>query len=240
MVGRDSLWQQWRKSLPSENEIRAAARKRLKLWAAFFDPDPEHSNHVAKLALQLFDGLAKTAQSPIVPSRAQKDVTTDSREILQLAAVLHGIGQAEKDKRYEKATYRLIRRMKTPLGWSAENWKMVAVVARFHRRILPAARLKSLRDFSADEKNTAYRLVGILRLAEALDSGHDQRIPNVEVREQNGIIVISAQGYSARDTMAERIAGARHLLEVVYRRPVMVKPFLLRRRKRNKVLDMAS
>jgi hypothetical protein len=36
--------------------------------------------------------------------------------------------------------------------------------------------------------------------------------------------VVAAQGYSPRDRIAENIAGARHLLELVYRRPVIVKP----------------
>jgi serine/threonine protein kinase len=43
----------------------------------------------------------------------------------------------------------------------------------------------------------------------------------------------SAQGYSARDRMAEGIAGARHVLEFVYRRPVMVKPLVATKEARN-------
>jgi hypothetical protein len=37
-------------------------------------------------------------------------------------------------------------------------------------------------------------------------------------------LLITAQGYSARDRIAEAIAAARHLLETVYRRPVIVRP----------------
>jgi CHAD domain-containing protein/HD superfamily phosphodiesterase len=226
MVGIDSLWQHWRKSLPAAKQVHAAAMKRLKLWAAFFDPDFKHSNHVAKLAAQLFDGLAKIAR----PSTAHANGATinSDREILRLAALLHEIGQAKKEKKYEKATYRLIRRLKPPLGWSAQSWKMVAVVARFHRRVLPAARQKTLRNLPASEKQTAYRLAGILRLAAALDINHDQSIQRVEVRDQAGIIVIHAQGYAARERMAESIAGARHLLELVYRKPVMVRTLTAR------------
>ena len=48
---------------------------------------------------------------------------------------------------------------------------------------------------------------------------------------ENKILLIEAQGYSPRDNQAEAIAAARHLLETVYRRPVMVKPMKVAKRK---------
>ena len=45
----------------------------------------------------------------------------------------------------------------------------------------------------------------------------------VAVRAQDGFLVVDAQGYSARSAMTEKIAAARHLLELVYRRPVLVR-----------------
>jgi len=202
MLGKDSLWQYWRKSLPVGDQIRAAALKRLKLWAAFFDPDLEHSNHVAKLAVQLFDGLSRIA-SPVLRKNGNASC---EKETLRMAALLHEIGQFKKEKNYEKTTYKLIQRLNPPLGWSPENWRMVAVVARFHRRTLPAASHKTLRTLPLPEREASYRLAGILRLAEGFDIRHDRSIQRVEVREQNGVIVIHAQGYSARDRMAESIA----------------------------------
>ena len=66
-------------------------------------------------------------------------------------------------------------------------------------------------------------MAGILRLANAFDSQRDGRIQRLEVHTQNGFLEIAAQGYSPRDRTAESVAAARHLLETVYRRPVMVK-----------------
>ena len=45
----------------------------------------------------------------------------------------------------------------------------------------------------------------------------------LEVQRRDGFFEIAAQGYSPRDHSAEEIAAARHLLELVCRRPVMVK-----------------
>jgi hypothetical protein len=77
---------------------------------------------------------------------------------------------------------------------------------------------------SESQRQSILKLAGILRLANAFDSEHDGRIQRLEVHQQNGFLEIAAQGYSPRDRMAESIAAARHLLETVYRRPVIVKP----------------
>jgi hypothetical protein len=61
-------------------------------------------------------------------------------------------------------------------------------------------------------------------LANAFDSERNSRIQRLEVHTQKGFLEIVAQGYSSRDDMAEDVAAARHLLETIYRQPVIVKP----------------
>ncbi len=217
MLGPASLWRVWRRDLPHGKEIEAAAERRLKLWASFLDPDVKHANHVARLALQLYDGLAKNGPAPQPPSPRQ-------REILRLAALLHEVGQSGGEKGHHKATYRLVRGLSAPVGVSGLVLQMAGRVARYHRGALPRAGQKTLQGVSNDEKRQMLRLAGILRLANALDSARDGRIERVEVKSSNGYVVVAARGYSARDRTAEDIAGGRHLLEVAYRRPVMVRP----------------
>jgi CHAD domain-containing protein len=216
MLGKASLWQVWRSQLPMGKQIESAALSRLKLWASFLDPDFKHSVHVARLALQLYDGLQN--KQPADSDHA------DQRSILQVAALLHDVGRSNEEKGHHKATYRLIRRLAPPLGWSAEQMRMVGVVARYHRGALPGAGQAALVGLSADQRQSFLKLAGILRVASAFDCENDGRIQRLDVQAQNGVIEIAAQGYSPRDRMAEEIAGARHLLETVYRRPVMVKP----------------
>ena len=107
----------------------------------------------------------------------------------------------------------------------------VGIVARYHRGELPRTGQKTLEGLSQDQRQSVMRLAGILRLANALDSQGDGRIRRLEVHEQNDIIEVAAQGYAPRDRMAEGIAAARHLLETVYRQPVMVKPLRAVRQK---------
>jgi len=217
MLGKSSLWQVWRAELPAGKQIESAALSRLKLWASLLDPDFKHSIRVARLALQLYDGLPVT--------RAPADCGPgDERTILQVAALLHDVGLAKDEKGHHKATYNLIRGLTPPLGWSAEKMRWVGIVARYHRGALPRAGQKTILGLSQAQRQVVLKLAGILRLANAFDSERNGRIERLQVHEHNGFFEIAAQGYSSRDRVAESVAAGRHLLETVYRRPVLVKP----------------
>jgi CHAD domain-containing protein len=224
MLGKSSLWQVWRAELPVGKQIESAALSRLKLWASLLDPDFKHSIRVARLALQLYDGLpVKVAPADCGPG--------DERTILQVAALLHDVGLAKDEKGHHKAAYNLILRLTPPLGWSAEKMRWVGMVARYHRGALPRVGQKTIVGLSQAQRQAVLKLAGILRLADAFDSERSGRIQRLQVQEHNGFFEIAAQGYSPRDRMAENVAAARHLLETVYRRPVLVKPLRSPRRK---------
>jgi CHAD domain-containing protein/HD superfamily phosphodiesterase len=223
---KDSLWQVWRSQLPDREQTESAALLRLQLWASLLDPDFKHSRHVARLTLQLYDGLTASGNAPRPPAQ--------ERAVLRVAALLHDVGRSDQEKGRHKATYRMIRRLSPPLGWRAQNLLTAGVIARYHRGALPRAGQKALRGLSLKQRQDISRLAAILRLANAFDAARDGRIKRVRVKDGdagNKILLIEAQGYSARDNQAEAIAAARHLLETVYRRPVMVKPMKVARRK---------
>jgi exopolyphosphatase/guanosine-5'-triphosphate,3'-diphosphate pyrophosphatase len=217
MLGDHSLWRVWRRELPSGKQIETAALGRLKLWGSLLDPDVRHSSHVARLALQLYDGLPA--------KRVTEEESKQQRAILQAAALLHDVGRSQKKSDHHKATFRLIQRLTPPLGWTAEAMLIAGAAARYHRGALPSAGQKTLGAFAPAERQTIRTLAGILRLANALDAGRDGRIQQVKVQEHKTLLIIQAQGYSARDRMAEEIAAGRHLLETIYRRPILVKPW---------------
>ena len=186
MLGKTSLWQVWRAELPVGKQIESAALSRLKLWASFLDPDFKHSIHVARLALQLYDGLQRPANSG----------PGDQRSILQVAALLHDVGRSKKEKAHHKAAYDLIRRLTPPLSWSEEQMRWVGIVSRYHRGALPRVGQKTLAGLSPGQRQDVLRLAGILRLANAFDCERNGRIQRLEVRDHNGFLTIAAQGYS--------------------------------------------
>jgi len=213
MVGKNSLWPVWRADLPAGDQIAEGAVRRLQLWGSFLDPDPTHSSHVANLALQIYDALPN-----------MKPGMASQREVLRLAALLHEIGLSRRKKGHQKIARRLVQKLQPPLGWSAAKLHLVGVVARYHRGALPRTGQKTLRGLNADQRESAATLAGVLRLANAFDADHSGRIKRVEVQQNNGCLSIAAQGYNSRDRMAESIAAARHLLETIYHRPILVKP----------------
>ncbi len=77
------------------------------------------------------------------------------------------------------------------------------------------------------DRAIAMELAGVLRLANALDlrngRGRNEDAPRLEVGLQDRCVVVRAAGYSALKRSAEGVAAARHLLETVLRRPVVVR-----------------
>jgi CHAD domain-containing protein/HD superfamily phosphodiesterase len=246
MVGPESLWQGWRAALPQGKQIQLLATRRMKLWANSLDPDFAHSERVAGVALQLYDGLLAWGWQPSVDAAS-------ARSSLLAAALLHDVGKSEGQKGHHKASFDLIRGHSNPLGWNVNDLRRAAIVARFHRGSLPTRRHKILRDLLPDEQKATIQLAAVLRLANALDAAHDGRIRRIRIEnmrvksETNGkqarrgfqnkaatglagneALVIAAEGYSATGPGAQIIAAERHLLETVLRRPVIVKPMIVK------------
>jgi exopolyphosphatase/guanosine-5'-triphosphate,3'-diphosphate pyrophosphatase len=245
MVGPDSPWNVWRAELPQGKQIQVLATQRMKLWAKALDPDFAHSERVARLALELYDGLAaKRLLGPgIGPANG-----SGARSSLLMAALLHDVGKSKGNKGHHKASLELIKAHSTPLGWRPEDMQRAATVARFHCGALPTRSHKALRDLLPDEQKTTIQLAAILRLANALDAPHDGHIRRIQIengrdeveaartRRTNGFLrkstsglaknealVITAEGYAPGSPAAQSIAAERHLLETVLRRPVMVR-----------------
>jgi exopolyphosphatase/guanosine-5'-triphosphate,3'-diphosphate pyrophosphatase len=228
MAGEQSRWQAWRGELPQGKQIRVAALTRLRLWASYLDPDVAHSRRVAEMARQLFDGLTRLEIVPVSPNQ-------DLRTVLYVAAFMHDVGRSKHQKGHHKASYRMIRGLMSPLGWSASQLHLAAVTARFHRGALPTLRHKVLRDLALDQKRIVLRMAGILRLANALDAQTSGSVPRVSIEEKDKILTVFAQGYAAWTRAAEEIAGAAYLLELVLRRPIIVKSAARPKARRSKI-----
>jgi exopolyphosphatase/pppGpp-phosphohydrolase len=212
----------------------------MKLWAKALDPDFAHSERVAKLALELYDGLI--AAGLVAPANG-----IDGRSILHIAALLHDVGKSQGKGGHHKSSFSLIQSHGAPIGWKPEDLQRAAVVARFHCGVLPSRRHKILRDLLPDEQKTTIQLAAVLRLANALDSAHDGHIRNVHVdaaitqaadrrrriagfrrKATSGLssreaVIIAAEGYARDSSTAQAVAAERHLLETVLSRPILVK-----------------
>jgi CHAD domain-containing protein len=217
MIGKDSLWRVWRASLPRPEEVRHLGLERLRIWASFLDPNFAHARHIARLGLQLYDGLP-----PDGFFRGPKRNTY--REILQAAAFMHDVGLARTNKGHQKVSARLIRELDPPLGWTAHEIDLAALIARYHRGALPRETQRNFVRLSPSKRRLVQFLGGILRLACACDQEHDNRIRRVKVECSDPVLTIRADGYAESTSQAEHLAAARHLLELALHRPVFLTP----------------
>lgn len=217
MLGKHTLWQTWRAALPQGNNLENGALERMKLWASFLDPDFSHAGRVSKLALQVYDGLA-SSKSAITRGQPR------ARSILQVAALLHGVGRAKREKGHQKASYKLIRKMNAPLNWQPQELRAAALVARYYRGALPKPTSKRLSVLSHAQKRQTMLLAGILRLTDAVDRECEGKIRSLRVEETGQFITIWAKPHLDSFPVSVKIAAARCLLETAYQCPVIVRP----------------
>ena len=119
--------------------------------------------------------------------------------------------------------------MTPPLGWSVPDLELSAVVARFHRGALPRARHKALRQLAAADRKLAIYLAGVLRLANSLDGRRDGQISRLQLTANDGCLELSVAGYTPWTATALEVAAARHVLEVILHKPIMIKPLKVAR-----------
>jgi len=229
MVGSNSLWNVWREGLPKTEECRALGLERLRTLASFLDPKIGHSKHVARLALELYDGLP-THEILRGPNR------DGYRWILHAAALMHDVGRAKTNSGHHKTSARLLRKLEPPLGWAVGELRIAALVVRYHRGALPRGTQKAFAALSPAKQRLVQFLGGILRLACACDSQHDNKIASLRVESLAPLITVRAEGYIDSTPLAEHIAAARHLLELTHRRPL----FFLAAHKAENVVAQAA
>jgi CHAD domain-containing protein len=214
MTGETSLWRIWRAGLPHGHAAREASLKKLQAWSAFLDSDLQHSRRVCHFALQIHDSLALFG----VFTGGDKN----SRELLRAAATVHEVGRSLGNKNHHKSTQRMVSNLEHVVGWTRRDIVTMANVARYHRGALPQT--GRLRELPIAQRKTITMLAGILRLSNTLDDDHEGQVRDIKLSQKEGYIVIHASGLRGDNPLAERVAGARHLLEVACGRPILVRP----------------
>jgi CHAD domain-containing protein len=232
MLGKKSLWQKWRAELPAGESLARAAMEKMRTWAAFLDPEDQHTQLVTMLALQIYDGLVGEG---VLASSEQ------SRRVLEAAAVMHDVGRRKDGGGHRKRGYRMIRKLKPPVGGNEEYLQCVAIVAHYHRGGLPPSNHPIFAGLPAQRRAELMPLAGVLRLANALDEEHDERVSFASVGRRNGLLTIFAQGVtSSVSPFGEQLARARYLLEACLKMSIMIRPLPARRRPAGAIVKQAE
>ena len=185
-------------------------RRIVESMARKFGVDVRHARKTAELAGTLFDGLKPLHALP-----------ADSGKLLEAAAYLVDIGHYVSDMGHHKHSQYLVANADLP-AFTAEERGIVAQLCRFHRKSMPSARHVSFQALSAVNQRLVLRLVPLLRLADALDRSHDQRVDALAVELQADQVVIALR--SDADTNLELWAGERagEVFRQVYGLPLVL------------------
>jgi exopolyphosphatase/guanosine-5'-triphosphate,3'-diphosphate pyrophosphatase len=157
---------------PLVDDVRRATVHNL---AAQYDTDFAHVEHVARLALELWDGLAAAG----VHRGDAKE-----RELLWATGMLHDIGTAIDYDDHHKHSRYLILSAGLP-GYSPRETALIGQAARYHRKGNPG-----LGEFTAlardGDEEMLNRLAAAVRIAEQLERSRDQAVSAFDVRVDNG------------------------------------------------------
>lgn len=157
-----------------EREVRAeGARGKALLTAARtfanrVDHDRTHAEHVRFLAHELFHQLRDLHELP-----------EDRGVLLEVAAVLHDVGEAINRQGHHKHSEYMIRCARIP-GLDDAGREMVALMVRCHRKDPRRMRqILAATSLSKEQRAELRTLTGLLRVADSLDQAHRSRVQQV-------------------------------------------------------------
>ena len=178
--------------------------------ARFCRFEENHSRHVARLALELFDSAAGLGLN---------NTSHASRELLYYAALLHDIGIFIAFTDHNAHSHYLIRNTEL-LGFTSREIEIMAALAYFHRK-RPSRKHQVFLDLDEDAREEVRNLSVFLNLAERMDKSHRQVVRATRLaRADNGSIELHIM--TAGDCLieSEEIERGLKLMRKVYDRRV--------------------
>ncbi len=176
-----------------------------------FRYDRDHGRHVAALATRLFEELHDEHRL------AHRD-----RLLLQTASLLHDVGVHVSLRSHHKHSQYLLASAQI-FGLSMDETAVVANVARYHRGSLPQRSHLPYMELDLHERLLVNKLAALLRIANALDSEHLQKVKDLRLVRGDQAWVLELVG--AGDLTMEQIAATARadLFTEVFGRDLIVR-----------------
>jgi exopolyphosphatase/guanosine-5'-triphosphate,3'-diphosphate pyrophosphatase len=174
--------------------------------------DHVHGRHVAMLATRLFDEL-----------RDEHRLSDRERLLLEAAGLLHDIGIYVSLRAHHKHSQYLLAASQI-FGLSDDETAIVSNIARYHRRGTPQKSHLPYIALDRHDRLIVNKLAAILRVANALDAEHLQKVRDLRVVRSAKTWVLELEG--AGDLTMERMAATARadLFTDVFGRPLVIRP----------------
>jgi exopolyphosphatase/guanosine-5'-triphosphate,3'-diphosphate pyrophosphatase len=174
--------------------------------------DRAHGRQVARLATRIFDDLG-----------GEHALSGRERLLLQVAALLHDVGVYVSLRAHHKHSQYILAASQI-FGLSAEETAVVSNVARYHRRGLPQRSHLPYLALDRQDRVIVAKLAAILRVANALDAEHAQKVEDVQLLSEGGSWMLELRGTG--DLTMERLAATARadMFGQTFGRPLHIRP----------------
>jgi exopolyphosphatase/guanosine-5'-triphosphate,3'-diphosphate pyrophosphatase len=140
----------------------------------------KHARHVAAMAHKLFELLQRVHLLP-----------PDAGKLIEAAGYLHDIGHFISDTSHHKHSAYLVANSDMP-GFTDKERLTLAALCRFHRKSMPQARHSHFQALAGDSKRVVTALAPLLRIADSLDRGHEQKVRDISaIPADSGVTILA-------------------------------------------------
>lgn len=212
---RDGLIVDWilrhRPELALAGRVPDPRRRSVEAMMDRYGVDRPHAELVTRFALELFDVTAPAHR-----------LRVDDRRLLEFAALLHDVGHHIAGRDHHRHGQYLIRHTHMP-GFTAPEIALIGNLVRFHRGGRPKTTHEEYAALSRFDRRRVRWLAGLLRVADALDRGHQQNVARMEARLTEQGLVVDAWTREAPDLERWSAVQRSALLAEVLEREVTLR-----------------
>lgn len=177
-------FKQWRKDF-EKSSIASA-----EYIAEEFNYSKPHTDTVKNFSLEIFDNLKKL-----------HGFSRRERLYLEIAAIMHDIGKSFNSKSHQISSANMILDSYI-IGIDKQELAIIANIARYHSIEVPMTEHATYAALSVPNRIIVSKLSAIIRLADALDRSHMQKIKNISLRLKDNTLTIKTK--CNKDIMLEK------------------------------------
>ncbi|MBU0937200.1 MAG: HD domain-containing protein [Spirochaetes bacterium] len=172
--------------------------------------DEKHASWVSQAALFLFDRLQDT-----------HGLSPRDRLLLEVSAQLHDIGSFIRSSSHHKHSEYIVKNSEI-FGLQRQELVVIANIVRYHRKGGPSAAHINYASLVHEDRVLVLKLASLLRVADALDKSHTQRLQlvDLQIRDENLVLITDAE----YDLSLERLSlrAKSDLFEDVFGQKVII------------------
>ncbi len=180
----------------------------VNMFCKKYDVDLKHVKQVADLSETLFQDLKG------ILGLVDNDLT-----YLLLAAYLHDVGMFINNRAHHKHSEYIISSCNF-FRLTEEEIKIIACVARYHRRTAPAKTHLVYSSLPPDKQILVQKLSALIRIANALDRSHKQKVKELKVEvspkqevnlvvHTSGNFILEKINFGEKKDMFEEVSGSK-------------------------------